>query len=183
MNTSAKFNNASWVDSQLVSYGARTSGSLKQRVERLHRFMQATPKTPTKPASPIKTPDAPLRKMIAKARREENQADPKSSATVIVPTVLFDEDYAELRVLAEAAGMLEEEEEEEDSDYEPSVEEEDDDISLAHTDDLYELDQYESAVGDTWQIYLNTNASHKKQRALIEMRELLDDLINIRSQL
>ena len=66
---------------------------------------------------------------------------------------------------------------EKDSDYEPSEEEEDDDMSLAHTAELDEEDSLETAITDTWNIYLRT----KSNQALQELIELVDELDDLRS--
>uniref|UniRef100_A0A6C0I656 Uncharacterized protein n=1 Tax=viral metagenome TaxID=1070528 RepID=A0A6C0I656_9ZZZZ len=171
--TSVNFNNSSWINKQLESYGARTSGSLEQRQERLHRFMSAEEKialrTPTKPrASPAVAPPAPR----------------KQARTGIIPAILIDnaeDEYEELRILAEAAGMAEENEEaddENDSDYVPEEEDDDDDVSMVGDEDLTEEDHVELAITDTWQIYL----LEKSRRALRELSDLVSQLRTIRRE-
>lgn len=172
--TTANFNNSSWINKQLESYGARTSGSLEQRQERLHRFMTAEEKialrTPTKPraAAVVEPPPAP---------RKQARTD------IFVPAILVDnaaDEYEELRILAEAAGMAEEEEadDENDSDYVPEEEDDDDDVSMVGDEDLTEEDHVERAITDTWKIYL----LDKSRRTLRELSDLVSQLRTIRRE-
>ena len=180
--TTANFNNSSWINKQLESYGARTSGSLEQRQERLHRFMSAEEKsalrTPTKPrAAAAVAPPAPRK--ADEYMSTEKRADRR---TGIVPAILIDnaaDEYEELRILAEAAGMAEEEDDDEnDSDYVPEEEDDDDDVSMVGDEDLTEEDHVERAITDTWQIYL----LDKSRRALRELSDLVSQLRGIRRE-
>ena len=178
--TPANFNNSSWINKQLESYGARTSGSLGQRQDRLHRFMTAEEKialrTPTKPraAAVAPAPPAPRKQAPAKMPRSD----------IIVPAILFDnaeDEFEELRILAEAAGMAEEEaDDENDSDYVPEddQEDDDDDVSMVGDEDLTEEDHVERAITDTWKIYL----LDKSRRALRELSHLVSQLRGIRRE-
>jgi hypothetical protein len=92
-----------------------------------------------------------------------------------------EDEYEELRILAEAAGMAEENDadDENDSDYVPSEEEEDDDMSLGDTEEeMTEEDHVETAITETWQIYL----MEKSRRALRELSELVGQLRSIRRE-
>ena len=180
--TTANFNNSSWINQQLESYGARTSGSLEQRQERLHRFMSAEEKsalrTPTKPRAAAVAPPAPRK--ADEYMSTEKRADRR---TGIVPAILIDnaaDEYEELRILAEAAGMAEEEDDddESDSDYVPEEEDDDDDVSMVGDEDLTEEDHVERAITDTWQIYL----LDKSRRALRELSDLVSQLRTVRRE-
>jgi hypothetical protein len=196
-STSAKFNNSSWINEKLISYGARTSGSLEQRQSRLQRFMKLDQKlaipTPTKPAKKTRAPGAPVKKpaedpvytTLEFSSREDDDSIymPLEGRAIgkLMPSPPFTntaEDYKELRLMAEAAGMLEDEDEEEDSDYEPSdADDESDSVSLAHTADMEadELYSLETAVDDTWEIYINS-IGKQKLRAIKELSDLVDQL-------